>query len=267
MISRLICTISLLTHSITSRVESLVSLSLEISVLSTKAFNLLTGGNIHLIRRMMNIIAKYAAPVFESKDPVLLNRLAMLTQFACLQCPDEMLTKCGFVFDFIPFCHHRSVLEMFACFLPTVGGEKTMKLRRHLASAHFPGRLLEVVQSTDASLHGDPMDPTAGMLTGIFRLIANLRPESALGLPLVTPDAMDILSRDFQEPPVLLLDAQWDAVRACVVPENAFILAQKLSPLIALFRDRSDGFFGFQSAILRTIPRSSEAIRTPSPSS
>jgi hypothetical protein len=164
------------------------------------------------------------------------------------------VAECGYVFDFIPFCHHRSVFEMFASFLPTSGGEKTLKLRGHLKSAGFPARLLAVVQSADGPLRGDAMDATAGMLAGVFRLILNLRGDSELGPTLATVDAMAVLSRDFQEPPVMLLNAQWEAVRACVVPENACVLAEKLNGLLDLLRSPSEGFFAFQTAILQTIP-------------
>jgi hypothetical protein len=253
IISRLICILPFLILSITARFESLIELSLELSVVSVKAFTLFTNSNLHLISRLIDSLAKYAPTVFASKNPILLNRFALLTQLACLQSPDEMTAQCGYIFDFISFCQHRSVFDMFASFLPTAGGEKTMKLRLQLKAADFPGRLLEALRVPDGSLSGDPMDPIAGMLAGVFRLIQTLREDGELGPPLGTRDAMSVLTRNLVGAPFVLLNAQWDAVRACLDRKNAGVLTAQLTRVIGLVRPWDGGFFPFQSTILRIV--------------
>jgi hypothetical protein len=142
---------------------------------------------------------------------------------------------------------------MFASFLPISGGEKTFKLRRHMNSAGFSTRLLLIIESFEAPLSDDLIDPTIGMLTNVFRLIQNLRQDSHLGSGLAIVTAIGILVRDFINPPVMFLNAQWKAVRVCVVTENIFVVVTKMNVLLGLFQNHSERFCPFQTTILQII--------------
>jgi hypothetical protein len=203
---------------------------------------------------MASSIAKYAPSVFESKNPVLLNRLALLTQLACLHSPEEMVEKCNYVFLFLNFCHHRSVFDMFATFLSFSGGEKTLKLRLQFKAWDLPDRILRIIRDAESALPQDPMDTTVAMLAAIFRLIPHVRADNNLGFPLAAPDAIAVLAREFVDPPVAFLNAQWEALQSCVIDLNANVLSAKVGMMLDLLQPRERRFFAFQSAILRILP-------------
>jgi len=206
-----------------------------------------------LLGQTISLLAGHADEVFASGNPIFINRYALLTQLACLNAPSQMLAKCPYIFNFIEHSQYQSVCELFANFLVTSGGEKTLQLRRQLRDANFPGRLLDAISSANSTFDGTLSDPSAEMLTGVFKLISVVRADCELGLMVITEEALAILSKPLENAPVILLNAQWYAVECCLNKENCRVIEPRIDQLIDFLRSPGPAFHSYQSAQLSII--------------
>lgn len=235
-----------------------LSTSEEDHTLSTKALQIIVSGR-ELPGDILaqDLLANRAPDILKEKNPLQLNRFAMITQSCALCAPNLVHDKCAYLKLMIPLIGHRCVYEMFASFMKhddktPRSEDKCISVCQALKEDGFLEAYLEALQSLPAQLTEEEI----ATASALFKLAPLIRGMAPFDSAFLTENSMTILMRKFENPPLPLLSDQWKAINKVLCDENKKFLIPHVREMVEMI-DIGDGkrFSSPQLSVLEVLQR------------
>jgi len=201
--------------------QTLVDLcfDLEKQQISTKAYNILSIENLTLQRKLMDddLLQAIADKIFPTKEPICINRFAVITKNCCNAFPGQTFVHCSnFLDQFIEFMAQPSVYEMFiSFFIPNYDDDKT--LAQNFLERDFQNHFISAISSAPKEFSSEFGDPNVPYLAALFKFFAEIASNKnswdLFSSSISTPTTINILATTFQDAPPYLLGYQYATIK------------------------------------------------------
>jgi hypothetical protein len=206
---------------------------------STKAYNLLIKPNNRVFRALLDrsvFHQFYETVLLSETPPIMINRFAVVLTIACLALPDIAAHKLSAIDAFLDFLDLRSVFDMFCAFF--ANDARLNGLQNCLKKSGLFNKLFDRIGALPAE------GSLAEAAVSLFAIVPFLTVADNLA-DQVTTERLSILLRSFVDPPVSVLDVQFEAVAAVAAkfPEFPSESIPRVLLLVTNSDDRISRFF------------------------
>ncbi|OHT10897.1 hypothetical protein TRFO_19694 [Tritrichomonas foetus] len=185
----------------------------------------------------------------ETDDLVIINRFALIVQTCCIAKPDLAKGKCSFIYKFLKFVHYKTVFEMFKVFLTPE--DKPRFVQQFLFEDKLFDHFLDCIAELPVSFPESPDDIICQKVASLFKLVPLFKGSPSFESVVCSEDSVDKFSREFINPPQIILNAQYAALASVANEESKdFIISRLDTRLFSLLEAETTSFMPYQESII-----------------